>query len=45
MGRYLGQFRKDTLQGADLTYVNKTLSLVLTTLGWKSISTFKGNTK
>jgi hypothetical protein len=40
-GIYLGQqFRKDTLQGADLAYVNKTLSLVLTTLGWKSISNF-----
>jgi hypothetical protein len=40
-GIYLGQqFRKDTLQGADLAYVKQTLSLVLTTLGWKSISNF-----
>jgi hypothetical protein len=32
------------LQGADLAYVKQNLSLVLTTLGWKSISNFKGNT-
>jgi hypothetical protein len=33
-GIYLGQqFRKDTLQGADLAYVKQNLSLVLTTFG------------
>jgi hypothetical protein len=44
-GIYLGQqFRKDTIQGADLTYVKQNFKFSSHDFGWKSISTFKGNT-